>query len=259
LAWYINDEKEAPYLDQIRDRNDLIAQLDPDHPTWQVLMPGQDTRVYLGSTDIIGLDVYPVWQKYRSGFSEAHLDQVTGETRRLSDDTMGSRALWMVLECASFKGHTPNSSPPTYEEMTCLAYQAIACGARGLLFYDFSELRKHDGDAQWQAAKRMAQSISDIAEIALGIDVPAKERVQVSDSRISLTTRFAVGCTWVLAVNSSYATVPATFKVPAKPGMAGRVSVGPPGQAQRLVTLIDGGFRDSIEPTGVRAYRLMYN
>jgi hypothetical protein len=258
LAWYLNDEKEEPYIGQIRDRNALIAGLDPDHPTWQVLLTGQNPRVYLGSSDIIGLDVYPIWQKYRSGFPEAHLDQMTDETRRLSDDTMASRALWMVLECASFKGHTPDSLPPTYEEMVCLAYQAIVCGARGLLFYDFSELRRHDGDAQWKAAKRMAQSISDIEQIALGIDVAAEEQVHVSDSRVSLITRSAIGSTWVLAVNSSYSTVPVTFKVPEKAGKAEKVYVGPPGKTQRVVQLIDSSFTDSIEPTGTRAYRLMY-
>lgn len=257
LAWYLNDEKVIDYLPQILERNAWIHENDKDHPTFQVLQPNYNVCSYVGSTDVIGLDDYPVWSKYKSGSATACLDHFGNETRRLRGDVMGSQAMWMVMECSSFRGETPNSKPPTYDEMMCMAVQAIIEGARGLVFYNFRELRTYDGDSQWIATQNVAQSLKALSPIALGIDaVPAKQ-ASVSDQRIRSLTRLVDNDIWILAVNPSYNQVNAIFTIPTVVGNVNQVEVGLPQSISKTIQVNNGVFADSIEPLGIRAYHLI--
>ena len=60
LAWYVNDEAPERQIGPLREINEMIHALDPDHPTWAVTDKPWHVRPFVGSYDCIGMDPYPI-------------------------------------------------------------------------------------------------------------------------------------------------------------------------------------------------------
>ena len=60
MAWYINDEIQSCFHEVLKNRTLTIHQLDKDHPSYTVTNRSFDTNLLSNTTDMIGLDKYPV-------------------------------------------------------------------------------------------------------------------------------------------------------------------------------------------------------
>ena len=60
LAWYINDEQPYYFNKYFRNITLSIHELDPNHPTYTVIMPYGEMPLLLNTTDIMGVDCYPI-------------------------------------------------------------------------------------------------------------------------------------------------------------------------------------------------------
>ncbi len=133
-------EKEAArIIPHMREGIALVRELDPhDRPFWMNEAADSDVkfvRQYVGSVDIIGCDYYAV----RSTGTDL---QSVG---RLVDrwDAIGrGRPVWMVLQAFSWHVANPTRARlyPTFAESRFMAYDSLAHGAKGLLYWGSSEI-----------------------------------------------------------------------------------------------------------------------
>jgi hypothetical protein len=139
----------------------MLAELDPQHPAITCIYQVPNTRGYLPSFDVIGTDPYPI--------DEAPISLVTDWTRKTLKGVMGARALWQVPQMFDWSYYRKKNGGsleglrfPTREEMENMAWQAIACGANGLLFYSFHDVFRNDpskADERWEDVKKVARAI----------------------------------------------------------------------------------------------------
>ena len=163
LAWYAFDEQPTSMVPALEGRRGLIASLDPDHPVWCAQdIPGE-TRHYVGSVDVFGCDPYPV--------SSRPVSTVTDAMRMERAGLMSMRPIWQVVQGFCWEWHTSlrPEREPTEQEMRNMAWQAIAGGANGLVFYNFSYLPEHPDRLAsfWPKLKRVAAEIAARADLLL--------------------------------------------------------------------------------------------
>lgn len=257
LAWYINDELSGSFLPAIAERYDLVKKIDKDHPALQVLYPEQEIGAHADTTDVLGIDHYPVWNKSK-GLAETPRIEGFGRASELAQSAVASsRAVWMVPECSSIDpGVSKTRLAPTYEEMMCESFQALVHGARGLIFFDLHDLIDFDSTAQWAAVKRVGEDLNDLKPIILGLDVPTSMQTSSSDKRVSVLTRNVDGKLYTLAVNPYHAPLSVTYQL-MRDVKASRIEVGTPGKTVRILNPVSRTFTDTIEPLGVRVYALV--
>lgn len=158
LAWYVVDESPLSKLPQLRQRRELVARLDPEHPTWGCFYQYDQILDYLPSCDVIGTDPYPIGQ--------SPIDLVSTSTRAAAEGTRGCRALWQVpqmFDWAAYRKDDPKARPPTFAEMRNMGWQCLANGANGLIWYSFFDVKAEPRGvsfaSRWADCCRVAEEI----------------------------------------------------------------------------------------------------
>ena len=205
LAWYNNDELGLDWLPRLTAHRDLFERLDPNHPTWVAHYMVEDIRSHLPSFDVIGSDPYPICQT-----GDPPISQVMEHTRITRKGVFGARAMWQIPQVFDWGAYRvkdkDKTRPPTFEEMRNMAWQFMAEGANGLIFYSYDSWEK----MKWRTSpEKMWESVCRI-----GAEVREKFPVFLSDEpapKVSLMTADASarawrkdGEIWLLAVNPTY-------------------------------------------------------
>jgi len=213
LAWYINDEMPLSLVDRLAGRQRLMEELDPDHPTWVVLYQYDEVRAYLSTFDVIGTDPYPIPDKPAGTALEW--------TRTTRDQSYGTRAVWQVPQVFDWGAYRKGAErekarAPTLEEMRSMAWQCVAAGANGLVFYSFFDLYKvkerDSFETRWAEVCAMASEVKRYIPVMLSVEpVPAVtcEGAPAVETRIWRKGKEL----YLLAVNSSASTLVATVTV----------------------------------------------
>ena len=206
LAWYVNDESTIERFKALRMRQELLERIDPDHPTWTVLYQYDMMRAMAPTFDILGVDIYPV--------TGSPLSAVTQGARKTSDAMLGLRPMWHVpqsFDWGLFRDDKPGAPPyrmPTIAEMRSMAWQFIAAGSNGLIFYGFSTIqvpKRKDGtpfsfDKAWADICTVAEEVKQYIPVLLSVeDAPS---VTGAPSAWGLRVWRKDGETWLLAVNA---------------------------------------------------------
>ena len=242
LAWYVNDESTIERFDALRMRQTLLERIDPDHPTWTVLYQYDMMRAMAPTFDILGADIYPV--------TTEPLSSVTEGARKTSDAMLGLRPMWHVPQCFDwglFRDDKPGAPPnrmPTVEEMRSMAWQFIAAGANGLVFYGFSTIqvpKRKDGtpfsfDKAWADTCAVAEEVRRFIPVLLSADEPPSVTGAPESWGVRLWRKD--GDVWLLAVNAQ--DEPSEAELTLGEGFA---SIGP-------------AFGPSAEQTGLRTLRI---
>ena len=200
LAWYINDEFGPDYADILSRRRALFERLDPQHPTWTCLYQVNQLALYMDSLDCIGTDPYPVGQ---GGLSLAA--NWTQLTRR---NTFGVRPIWMIPQAFSwawFRSGRASDRMPTEAEMRTMSWQMVACGANGLIYYAFHQMRRKCGadfPRDWAAVKKVASEIAKHTDIFLADPGPAVA-CDALETGLCVRSWRRGGETYILAVNAT--------------------------------------------------------
>ena len=206
LAWYVNDESTIERFKALRMRQELLERIDPDHPTWTVLYQYDMMRAMAPTFDILGVDIYPV--------TGSPLSAVTQGARKTSDAMLGLRPMWHVpqsFDWGLFRDDKPGAPPyrmPTIAEMRSMAWQFIAAGSNGLIFYGFSTIqvpKRKDGtpfsfDKAWADICTVAEEVKQYIPVLLSVeDAPS---VTGAPSAWGLRVWRKDGETWLLAGNA---------------------------------------------------------
>jgi hypothetical protein len=148
LGFYIEDEPESRSVPP-EDLRAFKESLKRDHPgvlTAVAMIRPRMVAEYRDATDIFMLDPYPVPQMPLTWMSDT-LEEAARHVSR--------RRLWAVVQAFGGEKHRLQGWPrrPTFLEMRCLTYLALAHGAQGLFYFSYPEIR---GDkAAWEDLKRI--------------------------------------------------------------------------------------------------------
>jgi hypothetical protein len=267
-----------------------LKALDPDHPLVIIQAPrGTVAQLtpYRPAFDITGADIFPI--AYPPG---EHSDlrnrdiSVVGDVTRKMVRAAGGKPVWTTLQIAWSGTVTstrrPNVVPrfPTLHQLRFMAYQAIACGARGLMFFGghlTQASRPSDAAAGWnwtfweQALRPLVAELSSTAVHPALVAADAKPQVKCSAGDVDLVTRRDARFLYVIAVRRGGATTRVGFTgLPRKrngdPIRGGQVlfeyvqeppppPIGAGRQTFRSVPVTAGGFRDWLGPHDARVYR----
>lgn len=212
LAWYVVDESPICKLPQLVARRELVERLDPEHPTWGCFYQHDQILDYLPSCDVIGTDPYPI------GNGDGNIAFVTKSTRDAYVGTRGCRAIWQVpqmFDWAAYRKDDAKARPPTEAELRSMAWQCIANGANGLIWYSFFDLKSEPNGVpfakRWQECCRVGTEIRKHENILLS---PMSQVVECfgSDVSVSARTYFGEVDDWLLVVSAADAV--RTVRVP---------------------------------------------
>ena len=204
LAWYVIDETPVFRADDRRALHQALDRADPDHPTFAVLAEPRNASAFMGAFDIISADPYPVGFR-RLPLSISHL--YARECRR---STCGVRPVWQVPQafawdwCAK-RGHPEEDRYPTYDELRSMAWQGIAGGANGLLWYSAHQIFKNSAPGEleenWRSLVNVAKEIRSRFDVLLS-DEPAPD-VFSSNTAIAVRAFRKDGMVWLLSANTT--------------------------------------------------------
>jgi hypothetical protein len=219
LAWYLNDELPRDMMERLNSHQEWLEELDPDHPTWVVLYQINDVRCYLSSSDALGTDPYPI---STSPASRA-LDWAT----RTRNAGFGRRSVWQVPQVFDWRAYKKSEEDqkkyraPTLLEIRSMAWQSIAAGSNGLIFYSWFDLHKMDKvdpfETRWAEVKTMAAEVKKLIPAILSVEETPKVAVEAPEG-VAWTLRQLGADTYVIVVNSAEEPASATFRFPATVG-----------------------------------------
>jgi len=148
LAWYTNDELGPTWVPQLKAGYDLACQLDPNHPTFQVLCNPSQFHLYYDVTDVLGCDPYPV---------PRHPITMVGEWMDTARAGMcEAKPTWCVAQIFQWAvySHKPKEREPTYGEKRAMVFLALIHRAQGLICYSYFDLFR-DGAKGQRASKEV--------------------------------------------------------------------------------------------------------
>ena len=217
MAWYNNDELPLDMLDRLSLHRQWIEELDPHHPAWVVLYQVDQVREYLPTYDVIGTDPYPIPHDSPS--------KAGVYARKMTDALCGSRAFWQVPQVFNWANYQKNEADkaakraPTFEEMRSMAWQSIAEGANGLVFYSWFDIRRDPAtpfEEQWAKIKTIAREIREMTPVLLSVE-PLPNVVVEPAPWLNVLVHHAAGVTRVVLVNNCQDTGTARVLMPAGP------------------------------------------
>jgi hypothetical protein len=206
LGWYIYDEpslagrtpEEMAYLYKMAD------DIDPYHPKLQCLVFWTDAR-FNDTFDVLMPDPYPIRAE-----GSRPLRSVA-EAIRAARRTVGDRKpVWPVLQWYRYEGgRFPN---PT--ELRCMAFLAVAAGAKGMTWYSFYHGYK-DNAAQWPEVARVGRELRSVQDIVLAPYAHVTPRLDPPDAPLELMLKRTESRLHIVAVNYEAApTGPVTLHLP---------------------------------------------
>ncbi len=262
IAWYINDELPLSMLDRLTAHRDWMEELDPSRPTWVVLYQVGQVRSYLPTFDIIGTDPYPIPKKPASTALEY--------TRQTVSGAFNCRAVWMVPQIFNWAAYrkTPEEKKqcraPTLREMRSMAWQCIAGGANGLVFYSWMDLWRMDKttepggralvrepfEERWADVALMASEIGELIPVLLSVEEPPAVSPVSCPDAVAWRVYAKDGDLFLVTVNSADAPASASFRVAVPVARAATVL------GDGSCRLADGRVEISYEPLAVNVVRL---
>jgi hypothetical protein len=136
-----------------------------------------------------------------------------------------------------------------------MAWQCIAEGATGLVFYSWYDVKRNPDvtfDQQWSGLKRLAVEIDKLTPVILSVE--NTPNITVNDGQppgwLHWIVRRHQGILYLIAVNDGDGRGRVTFQLPAKPGKIRELS------EDRTIEPGAGGFVDDFEPLSVHIYEL---
>ena len=188
LAWTLGDEYATSRIPHLRKLYETVCELDPDHPVYLVQDRIYDLRGFLLTTDVIGLDPYPVPEK--------PLRTVTDFMRGGRKAFFDIAANWSVPQTFSWESFgRPKDRFPTEDELRSMLWQHIAAGANGIVSYRMEDKKS----ATWQLVLKTHREIADRVDVILSDeDCPT---LASSEEALSCRAWVRGGELYVLACN----------------------------------------------------------
>jgi len=142
LFYYAIDEPDPNTLTpkRVSRECEVIQKADPQHPTYVLEVPGIVKYAQCG--DITGVDPYPI--------GSSKNEDLTGFAQAIAYTVRAAQGRPVVVAIQAHRQPPVGSQNryPTPEEIRCMSYLALNHGAKGLLFYAWSDAYLYQGK-QW--------------------------------------------------------------------------------------------------------------
>jgi hypothetical protein len=262
-----------------------LRRLDAAHPvviTQAPLGTVAQLSPYRKAFDVTGADVYPVSYPPGAHTQSGNRDiSVVGDVTRKLMKAAGGKPVWMTLQIA-WSGVAPSKQRPelvprfpTLQAERFMAYQAIANGARGLVFFGghlTQVANPEDAAAGWnwtfwdEVLRPLVAELSSSAVRPALVAPNAKAQVKASTADVELVTRDDGTFLYVVAVRRKGGTNRVAFTGLPKKISAGEVlheyvqkppppPIGAGKQVFRSVRVSNGRFEDWLAPHDARVYQ----
>jgi hypothetical protein len=267
-AWYLVDEPDLNRISPgaVLRANRFLKNLPAHRPTALVIYDGNQAADYANITDLMMIDRYPIpWLPL------ANFPQHVRLTRLATRPDQPLIAVLQAFDWSYFPELVPGETglrPPTYRELRCMTYCAVACGANGLFYYCFDDgrwdIRAHP--RIWTALKAIVAELNARRPLleARRVWWPWSIRYDNWPDRFNAALQGAITATmlhvrhahatvpagyYVLAVNTTPKTIGWQFRTPASP-----IAPMPVFGEGRQLAPADGWIADEFAPFDVHIY-----
>ncbi len=249
LAWYMSDE--TPTDNRLLAHYQAVVEADPDHPAYIVDYRRPDPYTVHHTTDIFGLDLYPVYGK-----SNDDVSAVSRLQREITTDLL-KKGQWAVVQAhnlANYEAQWGATRPPDKQEMRNMSWQYITEGAKGILFYSLFDLQQDASGKTYSElldnVKGVAKELENMSPVILS-DAQAPQVSYPAQSWLNVAVKSFNGNTYVIAVNNSTQTRHVSFGAPSISGLP--IHVWNEG---RTIAWSGNQFSDSFAPLAVHIYEI---
>ncbi|WP_391574829.1 S-layer homology domain-containing protein [Cohnella sp.] len=250
LAWYLSDE--TPIDNRLSAHYQTVMANDRDHPAYTVDYRWVDHYTVNDTTDLFGLDIYPVYGKPNDDL------KYLGDLQKAMTADLQRKGQWAVVQAHNHGNYVSSGvdplRPPTTEEMRNMAWQYIAEGARGVLFYSLFDLANDASGKTYDEllgnVKTVAQELKNMAPVILSAET-APEVSYNPQSWLHVMVKSYEGNTYIIAVNNSKETQQASFGAQQLSGLP--VQVWNEG---RTLNWNNDQFSDTFAPYAVHIYEI---
>ena len=207
LVWCTNDELPPGFVSRQTTLYRRLREYDPDHPVYAVLDKYYHVRDFMPSFDFIIMDPYPVGNRKRGG-----IDQCTVWPRKASEAVFGIRPVWQEPQAFNWEWHRRNfnaSSPehhfPTRDEFRSMAWQPIALGVKGFIWYSFDWLLHESTPEEFKVRwGYMKETFADIARFSpVFLSVEKAPAATCDNAAVTVKTWRHDGSVWLAVVNTT--------------------------------------------------------
>jgi hypothetical protein len=173
LGFYIADEPEGRGVRPEKIQS-LKTSLQQDHAkvlTAMAILRPQMTSLYRQASDIFLLDPYPV-----PNMPMTWLADVFEEAGKY----VPRERLWAVIQAFGGEKWRKDGWPrrPTYLEMRCLTYLALAHGAHGLFYFSYPEAK--EDPAAWESLTSIVKEFRQLRSWLLLPNAPTKLQIEMT-------------------------------------------------------------------------------
>jgi hypothetical protein len=202
LCWYLIDEPEGRGISpsSVEEGYKLVKSMDPMHPIYYPISRATAYESYKDYVDILAVDPYPV--------PDYSVKLVSDRLLRAITVVENSKPVWAVIQASP----RPNRRPPLPEEVRVMVYEALIGGAKGILYYAFSdpnwELAEHED--LWSEIGEINKEIQKISHFILQ-GKSSKDLIYVSDSSVISDLREYNGKKIIMAANISKKKIKVKF------------------------------------------------
>ena len=192
FGWYLCDEPDHAKMTvppmEMRLATKMIHEIDPNRPTWAVVMSWADSNMYqyADTVDILATDIYPIEEANK----KRPLVEVGEKTDVLKRAVGKNKPGIAVLQ---------STGKATPDEEIAMTYLALVHGADGVFYWQLFEAQENP--EVWQTMVDLSLEVKALTPVltAPEFDKPVK----VSDPRIHTLTRKLGNRLYVLTINSS--------------------------------------------------------
>ena len=140
LSWQISDEMHHCFNKLLRHRTLAIHQLDPNHPSFTALFLPGEVNLLMNTTDIMGLDNYPIEEGRKIREVNYNMDEAYKEILKAKLFISVIQIFDWAFLYRNYKEQPDyKSNRPTLQEMRSMSWQAIVAGVKGLMYYSLWE------------------------------------------------------------------------------------------------------------------------
>ena len=210
-AWYLCDEPELEHVPpaSVNTAHRFLKSLGASKPTALVLNRGEEAANYGKISDILMIDRYPIPWLPLANF---------GQHVRLARLGAGQRKpLVAVIQAFDWSSHPElmqgeaNLRPPSYDELRCMTYLALAEGATGVFYYTFDDgrWRIQEHEETWNNLKGVVREVNERLPLFKGKRQwwPKDHRFQDYTNRFNAALESSINSVW-LKVPHGNPTVP---------------------------------------------------
>jgi hypothetical protein len=204
LVWYLADEPDINWSDDIQKHYDYIKTLDQKHPLLIADCTMSAAAMHRTGADIIAEDMYPIGAWLTD--YKVHISEKPDQIRSIKDFQQGRPGwplTWSVIQL--YKVDKKGARFPTEKEIRAMSFLALTEDVKGLLFFtaNFPDGTRPYWERfpdYWANVKRAIRSIHSVFPAMFSTEVVTG--YQVSDPRIKhLLKKVSPGTYFLLSVN----------------------------------------------------------